>query len=175
MRAPTDRTKIERFLEALGRHSRGEGTVYLTGGASALLVGWRAMTADIDIKLDPEPAGAFEAIARLKDELDVNVELAAPDQFIPPLPGWREHSAHVGRFGKVEVFHYDFRAQALSKLARGSDRDVADVEAMVRRGLVTPPKIEEAFEAIRTELIRYPRLNAHVLAERIRELGATRE
>ena len=44
-----------------------------------MLIGWRETTVDADLKLDPEPAGVFEAIARLKDSLDINVELSAPD------------------------------------------------------------------------------------------------
>lgn len=35
-----------------------------------------ATTIDVDLKPDPEPAGLFEAIAALKEELDTDVELA---------------------------------------------------------------------------------------------------
>ena len=52
------------------------------GGATAVLLGIRDQTIDIDVKLDPEPAGVFESIARLKEQLHVSVELAAPDQFL---------------------------------------------------------------------------------------------
>lgn len=83
MRGIVDRATLERFLAELGRRARGPGRVYLTGGATALLYGWRPATVDVDLKLDPEPAGAFEAIAGLKEELDLNVELASPDQFLP--------------------------------------------------------------------------------------------
>lgn len=44
------------------------------------------MTIDVDLKADPEPSGFFEAIAILKDELSVNIELANPSDFIPELP-----------------------------------------------------------------------------------------
>jgi hypothetical protein len=30
------------------------------------------------MRMDPEPAGVFEALAALKDELDINIELASP-------------------------------------------------------------------------------------------------
>ena len=98
------------------------GRIYLVGGASAVLLGWRAMTVDVDLKLDPEPIGAFEAIAELKDSLDINIELAAPDQFIPALPGWRERSPFVARHGRVAFHHYDFYGQALGKIERGHRR-----------------------------------------------------
>lgn len=159
VRRPVDPPAVLRLLEALGRRARGPGGVYLTGGATALLLGWRTSTNDVDIKLDPEPDGVFEAIASLKNELDVNVELASPDLFIPELPGWRERSRFVGEFGKLQVFHYDLRAQALAKLARGVDRDLLDVRAMLDLGLVSRQDLRDAFEAIRTRLIRFPRLD----------------
>lgn len=67
MRGTVDRATLERFLSELGRRARGPGRVYLTGGGTALLYGWRRSTVDIDLKLDPEPTGAFDAIAELKD------------------------------------------------------------------------------------------------------------
>ena len=105
-------------------------------GASALLEGWRESTIDVDLKIDPEPQGIFEAIAELKNELDINIELASPDQFLPEVPDWRDRSTYIERQGSVDFFHYDFRAQALAKLARGHDRDLSDVREMIGRGLV---------------------------------------
>lgn len=114
------------------------------------------MTIDIDLKADPEPSGFFEAIASLKDELSVNVELAAPDQFIPPLPGWRERSLFIVRHGELDFFHYDPYSQALSKLERGHSRDLADVTAMLRLGLIHNDKLEDLFGQIQQDMIRYP-------------------
>lgn len=73
MRSNVDRQKIEQLMKALGREAYGSGCIYFTGGASALLIGWRSSTVDIDIRLDPEPLGIFQAIAKLKQELDINV------------------------------------------------------------------------------------------------------
>jgi hypothetical protein len=95
MRPPVDVARIWRLLEEIGRRARGPGRVYLTGGGSAILEGWRASTVAVDLKLDPEPIGIFEALAQLKVELDLNVELASPDQFLPPLPGWPSRSASL--------------------------------------------------------------------------------
>src|SRR5262245_7077242 len=76
VRSTADADRIRRFIEELGRRAAGPGRVYLTGGGTAVLFGWRNTTVDVDLKLDPEPPGVFDAILRLKDELDVNVELA---------------------------------------------------------------------------------------------------
>src|ERR1035438_4952991 len=118
MRAETDLAKLKSFMIALGQQVRGGGRIYFTGGATAVLHGWRPMTIDIDLKPDPEPLGLFEALATLKDQLDINVELASPDQFIPAIPGWRERSLFIARHGWLEFFHYDPCGQALSKLER---------------------------------------------------------
>lgn len=171
MRAPADADKLRAFIERLGHEARGPGRVYLVGGASAVLHGWRAMTVDADLKLHPEPAGVFEAIARLKNELDINVELAAPDDFLPPLPDWEARSVFVARHGVVDFYHYDFYAQALAKIARGHDRDLSDVVAMHGAGLVEPGRLVELLEAIEPQLIRHPEIEPARLRERVRRMG----
>lgn len=157
-RGPSNSRKVHEFLEFLGAHARG-GRVYLTGGASAVIVGWRNLTVDVDLKLDPEPEGAFACIARAKELFDMNVELAAPDDFIPPLPGWRERSEFIARHGTTDFFHYDFHAQALAKVARGYGPDRSDVEAMHKLDLIRPATLIALFEAIEPDLERYPALD----------------
>jgi hypothetical protein len=167
MRDALDADKVHALLRALGEGATGPGRVYLTGGTSAVLVGWRASTVDADLKLDPEPAGVFDAIRRAKDALHVNVELASPDDFLPPLPGWRERSRWIAAVGPVDFFHYDFHAQALSKIARGLDRDLADAREMIRRDLVDADRLQELFVAIEPHVVRYPALDAAVLRQKV--------
>lgn len=156
MRGTTDKAKLERFMSALGGATRGPGRVYITGGGTALLTGWRAMTVDIDLTAIPEPPGFFEAIARLKDELDCNIELAAPHDFIPALPGWQTRSIFVARHGEIDFYHYDLYSQVLAKIERGHERDRTDVQAMLDRGLVTRELLWKLFLDIEAQLIRYP-------------------
>jgi hypothetical protein len=170
MRRPLDADRLRQVLHALGRSCRGPGVLYLTGGATALLEGWRSATVDLDLKLDPEPAGVFAAIARIKEELEVNVELASPDDFLPELVGWRERSPLVGRFGQVEVRHYDPRAQVLAKLARGFERDLGDARAMLERRLVTCDALRAALEEMKPRLERFPRVSARELDRRLAEI-----
>lgn len=167
MRSRTDATKIRKLMEALGAAATGPGTVYLTGGASAVLEGWRDTTIDVDLKADPEPPGLFEAIARLKNELDMNVELASPDDFIPPLPEWRERSPSITAAGPVRFHHYDFYAQALSKVERGHTQDLRDAREMVERGFVQPTRLWKLWEEIRPALIRYPAIDPDAFREKV--------
>ena len=157
-------------MQALGRLSRGPGRVYFTGGATAVLKGWRDATVDVDLKLDPEPAGVFEAIARLKDELNLNVELASPDQFIPDPPGSAERAEFIGREGAVEFYHYDFYAQALAKIERGHARDLGDVEAMLERGYVERRQLEQLFDAIEPQLLRFPGIDPAAFRAKVRRV-----
>lgn len=83
MRELADSARIERFMRELGRAARTDGHVYLTGGATAVLEGWRDTTIDMDIKLIPDRDELLREIPRLKEELNLNVELAAPSDFIP--------------------------------------------------------------------------------------------
>jgi hypothetical protein len=159
MRSETDLTKLQAFMAALGRRVRGPGRIYLTGGATAVLHGWRPMTIDIDLKPDPEPPGLFEALALLKDELDINVELASPDDFIPAIAGWRERSLFIARHGPVEFYHYDPYGQALSKLQRRHDRDLQDVRSFWRADLIHKSRLWELFTLIKPDLIRYPAID----------------
>lgn len=156
MRSVASITKIEGFMAALGSKAKSPGRIYFTGGATALLHGWRGTTNDIDLKADPEPSGLFEAIATLKDQLDLNIELAAPDQFIPELPGWRDRSLFIAKHGEIEFYHYDLYSQALAKIERGHERDLFDVQSMLQHGLIAKNRLHELFHAIEPALIRYP-------------------
>jgi hypothetical protein len=169
MRRPVDAARVREFLRALGAEAREDAHLYLTGGTTAVLVGWRESTVDLDIKMVPERDSVFRAIARLKDELEVNVELAAPSDFIPELPGWEVRSPFIVREGKLDFFHYDPYSQALSKLQRGHAKDLADVREMIERKLVEPGKAMELFEAIEKELYRFPSIDPASFRRRVEE------
>ena len=169
MRAETNLAKLHAFMRALGSAASGPGRVYLTGGASALLYQWRPTTIDIDIKATPEPPGFFEAIVQIKEQLDVNVELAAPDQFIPELPSWQQRSVFIGKFGHIEFYHYDFYSQALAKLERGHSRDKTDVKSMLSLGLIRLARLQELFDEIEPKLLRYPAITPSAFRSAVAE------
>jgi hypothetical protein len=128
MRELTGRDSLARFMRALGAAATDTTRVYFTGGATAVLLGWRDTTIDIDLELVPDRDELLRAIARLKDQLQVNVELASPAHFIPPLPGWESRSAFIAQEGRVSFYHYDFYAQALAKIERGHAQDYPAID-----------------------------------------------
>ena len=167
MRFSVDEQRLRSFMEEIGKSARSPGRIYLVGGSTALLLGIRSQTVDIDIKLDPEPAGVFEAIAALKERLSINVELASPDDFLPALPSWRERSEFIWRAGQVEFFHYDFYGQALAKVLRGHEKDLEDARALVALGKVEPAKLLELYREIVPDIIRYPAINSKEFESRV--------
>jgi hypothetical protein len=159
MRELADSSRIERFMHELGHAATAEGRVYLTGGATAVLEGWRDSTIDVDIKLIPDRDELLREIPRLKEELNLNVELAAPSDFIPLPAGWEDRSPLIRKEGKLSFHHFDPVAQALSKAERGHEQDIRDVKEMVASGLVDPATARAQFETIEPELYRFPAID----------------
>jgi len=159
MRQLTDAARLRQFMRLLGTRARSSGRVYLVGGACAVWLDWRATTIDIDLDLDPGLDAVLREIPAIKEELQVNVELASPAHFIPALPGWRDRSPFVIREGSIDFHHYDFYAQALSKIERAHARDLEDVRQMAARGLVDASHLMSLFEQIVPELYRYPAID----------------
>ena len=159
MRERADEERIRAFLHDLGRHARVAGRVYLTGGATAVLEGWRSSTIDVDMRLEPEDDALMRSLPELKERLDLNVELVSPSDFIPELPGWRDRSPFVAREGMLDVHHYDPYSQALSKVERGFEQDLEDVEAMLGAGLVERVLALDLFGTIEDDLYRYPAID----------------
>jgi hypothetical protein len=170
MRELADSARIERFMRELGRAVDVEGRVYLTGGATAVLHGWRATTIDVDIKLIPDRDELMREIPRLKEELNLNVELAAPSDFIPVPDGWEDRSPLIRREGNLSFHHFDPVAQALSKAERGHSQDIRDVQKMIASGLVDPAEVRSQFEAIEPNLYRFPAIDPASFRKAVKDL-----
>ena len=173
MRPPVDASRVRELAKRLGRVAPGRTRLYLTGGATAVLEGWRPSTIDVDLRLEPESDALLRELAGLKDRLGINVELASPPDFIPELPGWRDRSPLVFREGNVDVHHFDPYSQALSKIERGFAHDLLDVQQMLAAGMVEPARLAELFAAIEPELYRYPAIDPPAFRRRLRDALST--
>lgn len=159
MRQKVTARRLRDFIEALGSVATTPVKIFLVGGATAVLLGWRESTIDVDMKVIPDSDSILKSFPALKERLEMNIELASPDDFIPALPGWQERSKFIQQEGKVSFFHYDFYAQALAKIERGHDSDIRDVQEMIRRGLVEPKRLLELFSRVEDQLYRYPAID----------------
>jgi len=110
-------------------------------------------------------------VPRIKEQLDINLELACRSDFIPELPGGRERSLFIARHGAVDFYHYDFYSQALAKLERFHARDQRDVLGMLAGGLVDRVRLRAMFAAIEPGLLRYPAIEPGAFARRVAEIA----
>lgn len=171
MREAVTEPRLRAFMRALAGAAREPGRIYLTGGASAVLQGWREGTLDIDLTIVPENDRILRAIPELKQTLQINVELASPADFVPPLPGWEMRSPFIAQEGPLAFHHFDFYTQALAKLERGHRKDRDDVESMVRQSLVDPRRLAELFEEVSPSLYRYPAVDPKALRGAVERLA----
>lgn len=170
MREIADADRIRRFMRALGEEADRPARVYFTGGATAVLIGWRSSTIDVDLKIVPEADRLFRAIPRLKERLQINVELASPADFIPVRPGWEARSPFVAQEGSIAFHHFELDAQALAKVERSHRQDIEDVREMIVRGLVEAAGAWRYFEAIESELYRYPAVDPAAFRQSLEEI-----
>ena len=91
---------------------------------------------------------------------------------IPELPGWKDRSSFIGRQGRLSFYHYDFYAQALSKIERGHAKDLEDVREMLSRGLVGRDELRRRFEQIEPQLYRYPAIDPVAFRDALEKLLA---
>ena len=79
------------------------------------------------------------------------------------------HSCRVGRH-----FHFDPYAQALAKIERAHDRDVADVESLIASGYVDRRTLRACFEEIEPQLYRFPAIDSPSFRRWVEEVAASR-
>ncbi len=160
MRQKVNAERLQEFMQALGNAVVGSARIFLVGGATAVLCGWRDSTIDIDLKAIPDSDEILRQLPILKERLQVNVELASPDDFIPALPAWQERSRFIMQAGKLTFLHYDFYSQALAKIERGHHVDLRDVQQMIQNGFVEPHRLMEFFSQIEDKIYKYPALDS---------------
>lgn len=144
-------------MEAIGRIARRPVAIYFAGGSSAVLLGFRDGTIDIDLAGDLEPI--YAEIPRIKERLRVNVETAKPTDFVPSLEGETTRHLFIRAAGKATFLHFDPYAQAFSKIVRGHVTDLADAESLMAAGLVDPQRLLRLIEKVTDrDFARYTRL-----------------
>ena len=135
LRQPVSRERIEGFLRWLGNHYRHPARLYLVGGTTVVYEGLRRQIMDIDLAIEVSAGNHGELLTVLRearDTFDINIEEAAPWDFIPLPAGYADRHQFVGRYGEVDVFHFDLYSMALSKIERGRKQDQLDVIALLK-------------------------------------------
>ncbi len=153
----------ERLLEVVRELSRAAPRrrtyrLFLVGGGTAVYLGWRR--ASIDVDFFSEQDALFVNVQQIKERLNVNVELARPEDFVPPLAGSEDRHVFIERVGPISLYHYDPYAQLLSKVVRGFQRDIDDASEFIKSGLVDGERFRSLVRDISdSAYAKYPRLS----------------
>jgi hypothetical protein len=160
VRSELTRDRLRRLMQEIARTApaRRAFRVFFVGGATAVYLGFRPSSIDADLWSADD--GVFRDVQDIKERVDVNVEFARPEQFVPPLEGSEGRHLLVKTLGRVSFFHYDPYAQALSKIVRGLERDLVDARAFIAGGLVEPGRLRALVKEIPGSVYaKYPTLS----------------
>jgi uncharacterized nucleotidyltransferase DUF6036 len=173
VRRSLSREGLRKLMRELARTAprRGSHRVFFVGGGTAVLEGWRESTIDADLYSDTE--GVFRDVQGIKERLNVNIEFARPEDFVPPLAGTAGRHVLVETIGNVSFYHYDPYAQLLSKVVRGFDRDMRDARSFLASGRVDAAR----FRALVNEIpdaayAKYPALSREAVGEAVNDVLA---
>lgn len=160
MREEITKESLVSLMKELGRDAprRGSYRVYLVGGGTAVYLGWRQSSIDVDLCSDQDVV--FRNIQKIKERLNINIEFARPEDFVPPLRGTANRHVYIDTIGKVTFYHYDPYAQLLSKVVRGFRRDFEDAKQFIDSGMVDSDKFRSLVAAIPESMYaKYPTLS----------------
>ena len=160
MRQEITKKRLKLLMQELARCAprRGAFRVYFVGGGTAVLLGWRRSSIDVDLHSDQE--AVFRSIQEIKERLNINIEFARPEDFVPPLAGAEDRHVFIEKIGAITYYHYDPYAQLLSKVVRGFQRDLDDAREFIASGMVDPAKFRALVAGIPdTAYSRYPSLS----------------
>lgn len=173
MRDKLTRESLRALMHELSRSAGKDGDyrVYLVGGATAVLEGWRASSVDADLHASRDDI--FRDVQAIKERLHLNIELFRPEHFVPPLDGSADRHAFIETMGRVSFYHYDPYAQLFSKIVRGFDRDLADARSFVKSRMVDIEQFRELVRAIPDEAwSKYPRHSPSAVRQAVEEFLA---
>lgn len=173
MRNEMTRDRMRALMQELAETAPRGGTyrVYLVGGGTAVYAGWRPSSIDADLYSDQDEV--FRDIQGIKERLNINVELARPEHFVPALDGTDRRHVFIETIGPVSFYHYDPYAQILSKIVRGFDRDLDDARHFLESGMVNGEELRRLVMGVpESAYSRYPNLSRTGVTEAVADFLA---
>jgi len=111
-------------------------------------------TLDVDYSLEPSTLEIEKTLHDPATELRMDLEAVPLAGFIPLPPGAARRRRFIGRYGQLEIYIFDLYSIALSKIARGFESDLEDVQYLLTQGLIAWHELEAYFRAILPEVRR---------------------
>jgi len=126
----------------------------------------------VDLFSDHEEV--FRDIQSIKERLNVNVEFARPEDFVPPLRGSENRHLFIETMGTISFYHYDPYAQVFSKIVRGFQRDLQDAKEFMQSGMVDPKTLRSLVAGIGdAAFAKYPTLSKEAVEKAVETFLAT--
>ena len=175
MREPLTRDRLHALMKALAGAAPSGLSIraYFIGGATAVDRGWRNSTIDADLHASDDRL--FAQVQSIKDRLRINIELARPEHFVPPLAGSADRHLFIDSFGSVSFYHYDPYAQLFSKLVRGFRQDIEDAARFLDDGLVDAERFLALVRVVPDRAYsKYPNLSRESVEAAVEEFLADR-
>lgn len=168
MRHRLTRERLHDLMEELARSAprRGRFRVFIVGGGTAVYAGWRDSSIDVDLYSDTD--AVFRNIQEIKERLEINIEFARPEDFVPALAGSETRHVFIETIGPVTFYHYDPYAQVLAKIVRGFGRDILDAEAFLASRWVDQEQLRTLVREIpEAAYAKYPALSRSAVLEAV--------
>jgi hypothetical protein len=145
---PVTSVALQQFLQKLGEQFTQPAKLYLLGGSALCLLGSPRETLDVDYSLEPHSPEFKNILRQISSELRLDLESVSLADFIPLPPNSEKRHRFLGRHGQVDVYIYDLYSIALSKIARGFESDLEDVEFLLLQKLIEWDELEAHFKSI---------------------------
>jgi hypothetical protein len=139
---------LKAFFQRLGENFPAPVSLYLLGGSALCLLGSPRETLDVDYSIENGPLEAEQVLEQIAAELELDLEMVPLAEFIPLPPEAETRRRLVGKYGQVDVYIFDLYSIALSKIARGFESDLEDVEFLLSRKLIIWDTLETFFQNI---------------------------
>lgn len=139
---------LEKLFERLGRQLKNPATFTLLGGSALCLLGSPRETLDVDYSIEGTRPEIDTALKQLSTDLELDLESVPLEEFIPLPPDAKQRCRFVGRYGQLDVYIFDLYSIALSKIARGFESDLEDVEFLLNHELIEWEMLEMHFQTI---------------------------
>lgn len=166
MGSDSDVVKMRQLMDAMGRQVKNAVSVLFCGGATAVLLGFRESTVDVNLTFEPEHEEMFKLIKAFRDDLNINIELTSPAHFIPELEGSEARHVFIEDNGAVSFYHYDLYMQVLSNIERAWPVDLSDARSLAK--YVDLNLLTDLFLSASSAFERFPAIDRDALETKLR-------
>jgi hypothetical protein len=136
MRGRLTRDGLRAFMKELARTApaRKSYRVYFVGGVTAVDSGWRQSTIDVDLTSNDD--AVFRDVQNIKERLQMNIEFARPEDFVPPLDASDDRHLFIETRNFVRSGMVD-PARFQSLVRRIPERSFAKYPALSRQAVLS--------------------------------------